>query len=121
MMRGYLDTGSGRPSTVTVAGLPAGTYDIYVYADGDNFLFFHTGIYQIGGPGINTTSISATDLPLTDFSGTFIQASNSGGNYVVFRGVTVSSGFTLTATPGATTNVPRAPVNGIQIVPSSGG
>src|ERR1700686_4023133 len=72
MMRGYLDTGSGNPSTVTLSGVAAGTYNIYVYMDGDNAGFSHTGIYQISGTGITTASISATDAPNTNFSGTFV-------------------------------------------------
>ena len=39
MMKGYLDNGSSGAITVTVAGLPAGAYDVYVYADGDNRSF----------------------------------------------------------------------------------
>ena len=69
MMRGYLDTGNGNPTTVTLSGLAAGTYNIYVYVDGDNAGFSHTGAYQISGPGISTASISATDAPNTNFSG----------------------------------------------------
>ncbi len=117
MMLGYLDTGAGNSTTVNVAGLSAGTYDIYVYADGDNAGFSHSGAYQISGSGVTTTSISLTDAPNVNFSGTFVQANNSNGNYVLFHAVSITSGFTLTATPGATGNVPRAPVNGIQIVP----
>ncbi len=118
MMRGYLDTGSGHASTVAFSGVPAGTYSIYVYVDGDNFTASRTGKYQISGAGITTSAISATDLPNTTFSGTFIQATNSNGNYVLFSGVGITSGFTLTATPGAGL---RAPVNGIQMVPNSAG
>ncbi|MCU1243885.1 MAG: hypothetical protein JWO71_4611, partial [Candidatus Acidoferrum typicum] len=48
------------------------------------------------------------------------QANNSNGNYILFSNVPVSSGFTLTATPGQTSDgYPRAPVNAIQIVPVS--
>ena len=119
MMRGYLDTGSAHPSTVSVSGLRAGTYNIYVYVDGDNATASHTGVYQLSGSGITTTSVSLTDAPNTNFNGTFTQANNSSGNYVQFSGISVTaSGFTLTATPGATSNSnPRAPVNGIQIIP----
>ena len=60
MMRGYLDTGNTNPSTITVSGLGSGTYSVYVYADGDNESASHTCIYQISGPGIAATSISAT-------------------------------------------------------------
>src|SRR5262249_45305384 len=116
MMRGYLDTVSG-PTTVTVSGLPTNTagYDVYVYADGDNPAT-RTGAYQISGTGIATTSVNLTDPANADFSGSFTQANNSNGNYVKYT--ITATGFTITATPGtATDGVPRAPVNGIQIVP----
>jgi hypothetical protein len=119
MMRGYLDTGNASPTTVSVSGLQPGTYDVYVYVDGDNAGATHTGIYQLSGPGITSMSVNLTDPPNTNFTGSFIQANNSNGNYLLFSGITIS-GFTLTATPGQTSNNnPRAPVNGIQIVPRS--
>jgi hypothetical protein len=53
----------------------------------------------------------------TDFSGTFIQASNAAGNYVRFSIPNVS-GFSISATPAANgAGTLRAPVNGIQIIP----
>ena len=117
MMRGYLDT-TGATTTVTVAGLPANAagYDVYVYADGNNNAATRTGAYQISGAGITTTSVNLTDAANTDFSGTYTQANNSNGNYVKFT--VTATGFTITATPGASTDAyPRAPVNGMQIVP----
>jgi hypothetical protein len=85
---------------------PAGPL-VYLWAAGN---------YQISGPGIATSAVSATDSANTDFSGAFTQANNSAGNYVVFT--INATGFTLTATPGAASDgVPRAPVNGIQIIP----
>ena len=117
MMRGYLDT-VGATTTVTVSGLPTHSagYDVYVYADGNNTAATRTGAYQISGVGITTTSINLTDAANTDFSGTYTQANNSNGNYVKFT--VTATGFTITATPGASTDAyPRAPVNGIQIVP----
>ena len=116
MMRGYLDTVSG-PTTVTVSGLPTNSagYDVYLYADGDNPATRTAG-YQISGTGITTANVNLTDLANTNFSGTFTQATNSNGNYVKFT--ITATGFTITATPGAATDgFPRAPVNGIQIVP----
>ena len=119
-MKGYLDNGSGGAVTITVAGLAADNYDVYVYADGDNSGATRTGGYRISGTGITTTTINLTDPINTNFTGTFVQADNSNGNYVKFSGIApASGGFTVTATPGPSSNgVPRAPVNGIQIVPS---
>ncbi len=119
MMRGYLDNINGGTVTVTVSGLPNNTngYAVYVYADGDNGTVVRTGNYQISGTGITTTSVNLTDAANTNFSGTFTQANNSNGNYVVLSGIN-GTGFTLTATPGFASNGnARAPVNAIQIVP----
>ena len=119
MMKGYLDT-VNQNAIVTVAGLPTNSagYDLYVYADGSNGTATRTGTYQISGAGITTTSINLTDAANTNFSGTFVQANNSNGNYVMFT--INATGFTLTAIPGAASDgVMRAPVNGIQIVPHS--
>jgi hypothetical protein len=121
MMNGDLDS-QGQTNTVTVTGLPANAagYDVYVYADGDNGGATRTGTYQISGAGITTTSINLTDNANTNFSGTFTQANNSAGNYVVFS--ITATGFTLTAIPSAASdNVKRAPVNGMQIIPHAPG
>ena len=120
MVKGYLDTGSQNPSTVNISGLPASStgYDVYVYTDGDNGSATVTGTYSISGGGITTTSVKATDPGNVNFSGTFTQANNSNGNYVKFTSVQGTS-FTITATPTtASDGALRAPLNGIQIVPS---
>src|SRR6185437_6476778 len=121
MMRGYLDTGSQNPSTISIAGLPASStgYDVYVYTDGDNAASTNTGTYTISGAGIASTSVKASDAANINFSGTFTLAINSNGNYVKFGSIQATA-FTITATPTtASDNLLRAPVNGIQIVPSS--
>ena len=119
LMKGYLDTGNGSATNVTVSGLAGGAYDVYVYVDGDNGSASRTGMYRLSGSGITTTSINLTDTATTNFAGMFRQANNSSGNYVKF-GIN-ATGFTLTALPGLASNgTKRAPVNGIQIVPTSG-
>jgi hypothetical protein len=116
MMRGYLDTTSTSTTTVTVSGLATGTYDVYVYADGDNHGFSRTAAYTLSGAGITTTTVNMTDAANTTFSGIYTAAANSNGNYVQFS--VTGSGFTLTAAPVIGSNPTlRAPVNGIQIVP----
>lgn len=116
MMTGYLDTSSTSTTTVTVSGLPLHTYDVYIYADGDNRTYDRTASYSLSGPGIVAASVTLTDRASTNFSGTFADAAGSAGNYVAFR--ITSTGFTLNATPLSGTNTTlRAPVNGIQIVP----
>ncbi|HWW81592.1 MAG TPA: hypothetical protein VNY82_18475, partial [Steroidobacteraceae bacterium] len=122
MMRGYLDAAGGTITAVTIAGLPAnaGGYNVYVYADGDNANATRTGAYQISGAGITTTSVNLTDAANTNFSGTFTQGSNSNGNYVMFTITAAATGFTITATPGASTDAfSRAPLNAIQIIPQT--
>jgi len=118
MMRGYLDTKGAGTATVTVAGLTQGSYDLYVYIDGDNGSFDRGAAYTVSGPGIETTTVGVTDAAGANFSGTFVRGSNSAGNYVRFT--IDAAGFTLQATPttpeGGTR---RAPLNGIQIVPLS--
>jgi hypothetical protein len=117
LMKGYLDTSFGHPTTVTVSGLQARAYDIYVYVDGDNGGASRSGTYQVGGTGITAASVTLTDAPNKNFAGTFTRASNSPGNYVTFS--INATGFTLTATPGAASDGrKRAPINGLQIVPS---
>ena len=116
LMKGYLDTSTTSTTTVTVAGLSAGAYDVYVYVDGDNHEFTRTGIYSLAVSGGIATAVKATDVALVNFSGTFTRAADSTGNYIKFT--IVGGGFTLTAAPGASTNTTRrAPVNAIEIVP----
>jgi hypothetical protein len=117
MMRGYLDTTDTSTTTVTVAGLPSAAYDVYVYADGDNGNAARSASYRISGTGITATTISLTDAASANFNATFTPANNSSGNYLKFS--VNAPGFTLTATPGAApAGIPRAPLNGIQIVPA---
>jgi hypothetical protein len=118
MMKGYLDTSNTSTTTITVSGLRSRTYDVYVYADGDNRTYSRTGAYTITGPGITTTTVTLSDRASTNFSGTFTQAGNSIGNYVKFS---VTGGeFTITASPTLpVSGTRRAPVNGLQIVPST--
>jgi hypothetical protein len=118
MMRNYLDSGSATTTLVMVNGLPPNTagWNVYVYFDGSN-PETREGQYTISGAGIATASVAGIDSASTDFSGTFVQASNSPGNYALFS-ISMTQGFTLTATPVANGAAnPRAPVNGIQIIP----
>ena len=116
LMKGYLDTSTTSTTTVTVAGLSPGAYDVYVYMDGDNHEFTRTGIYTLAPSGGTATTVKATDVAYVNFSGSFTRAADSSGNYVKFT--IVGGGFTLTASPGASTNTTRrAPVNAIEIVP----
>src|SRR6266850_103932 len=120
MMKGYLDNGNQNTARVTVSGLPSnvGGFNVYVYAQGSSSSnASNTGVYQISGTGITTTSATLTYT--TNFNGTFTQATagSPNGNYVVLTIPNVP-GFTLSAIPSTASNgYKRAPVNGIQIVP----
>ena len=117
MMKGYIDTSETSTTSVTVAGLASGAYDVYVYADGDNLAVTRTAAYTISGAGITTTTINLTDPVNTNFNAAFTPANNSAGNYVKFS--INAGGFTMAATPlSASGGSLRAPVNGIQIVPT---
>jgi hypothetical protein len=116
LMKGYLDTTNTARTTVTLAGLPQQTYDVYVYADGDNRTYNRSAAYTISGLGISTATVNLTDASGTNFGTTFTRAGDSTGNYVKFT--VTASGFTLSATPTLPTGATRrAPVNGIQVVP----
>jgi len=119
MMKGYLDNGFQDTTTVTVSGLPSDPngFNVYVYAQGATNNSTNTGIYQISGTGITTSSVALTYN--SNFNGTFTQATTSSpiGNYMLFTIPNVS-GFTLSAIPSsASAGFKRAPLNGIQIVP----
>jgi hypothetical protein len=122
MMNGYLDPlSSSAPATVAVTGLPPEIttqgYDVYVYAGGQiTSAGLRTCRYTIG-----TTSTTASQMGPTNtvWPGFTLARDGGTGNYVVFRNMSAPS-FTLTATPGANAAVPRAPVNGLQIVSPTG-
>ena len=116
LMKGYLDTTSTSTTTVTVSGLAPDTYDVYVYADGDNRTYDRSANYSISGAGITPSTITLIDAAGTNFGTAFTRGDNSRGNYVRFT--ITATAFTLTATPNApSAGTRRAPVNGIQIVP----
>ena len=105
-------------TTVRVAGLPTGAYDVYVYSDGDNKAYTRTATYKLTAADGTVKTITLTDAPTTNFAGTLTQAAGGAGNYVKFT--FTGADFTLTAIPGTSTNVNvRAPVNAIQIVGAS--
>jgi len=120
MMKTYLDTTDANTTTLSVSGLPANAagWTVYVYCDGDN-PETRTGAYTISGTGITAATINAIDTANVNFSGTFIQASNSAGNYVMFTIPNVS-GFAVSVKTVAGAATLRAPVNGMQIIPVSG-
>lgn len=119
MMNGYLDDGAANPTTLTVSGLTGATngYLVYVYANGDSGGSTRNADYTVTGPGTTTQTVSLSDAVGNVFNGTFNQVTSASpvGNYMVFT-VTGTS-FTLVGTPTYSTDVLRAPINAIQIVP----
>lgn len=133
MMKGLLDAGpTTAASTVTITGVPAdycaAGYDLLVYFDGEHTVGSQdrVGRWRVHG---GTTAyapllgeIFGRDPVGVNFSGTFIEATGTSvssattGNYVRFVGLHAPS-LTLEAL-GVGGDVPRAPVNGIQIVSS---
>jgi len=73
-MKGYVDNGFGGVTTVTVAGLPAVSYDVLRVRGWAITGGTRTGGYSISGAGITTTTINLTDAANTNFNGTFTQA-----------------------------------------------
>lgn len=117
LMKGYLDTTSTSTTTVTVSGLAPNTYDVYVYADGDNRTYDRSANYSISGAGVTPSTITLIDAANTNFGTAFTRGDNSRGNYVRFT--ITATGFTLSAAPNApSAGTRRAPVNGMQIVPA---
>ncbi|HEX8913277.1 MAG TPA: hypothetical protein VF796_13030 [Humisphaera sp.] len=142
MMFGYLDTaGNTAQTVVTVTGLPASItgapYAVIVYYDTPNGTENRVGRYALSGVTTGANTLYGRDAASTNFAGTFVQGqttsptvvtpgstfndaaaqSVAAGNYLVFTDVSGSS-FTLTATPYVSSgNNPRAPINGMQIVP----
>jgi hypothetical protein len=117
MMKGYLDSSSTSTTAVTVAGLVLGTYDLYIYVDGDNRVYDRSASYTVSGAGIAATTVNLMDAANTNFETAFTRADSSNGNYVTVR--ITGAGFTVNATPLApATGTRRAPINAIQIVPA---
>lgn len=125
MMQGYLSC-IGGSTVISVSGLTLASYDVYVYCGGNTLQVPETrvGHYTLNG----TFSLYAENTAaVPSFTGTYVESTSTTGglgadvgNYVVFHNVTGTS-FTLTAAGDSTSGtVLDAPVNGLQIVPSSG-
>ena len=69
MMKGYLDSANTSTTTVSVARLVPGTYDVYVYVDGDNRTYDCPANYTLSGPGLTPTTIEVIDPPAPIFPG----------------------------------------------------
>jgi hypothetical protein len=117
LMRGYLDTTATSTTVVVISGIPYAKYDVYLYSRGDGTddrqgLFF---VNDLEGDNGQTCFNPGGDF----FIGTYVL----GQNYLVFSAQT-SSELVIFATPDPNFNNGaggfRAPLNGVQIVNTSG-
>lgn len=143
----FLGDGIGATTTVAVAGIqlaPATTYDVIVYFDGDNGNDWRVANYRLfdsngydqtlfgeDSEGVNFNGAVDASGGNENFGGYFqhplstgtgnqvwpvVGNNNNEGNYVLFQGLTGSS-FNIEA--WGSSNLLRAPVNGIQIIGAS--
>ena len=129
LMTGYLDTGADTTSTVTISGIPGSLaenrYDVYVYCLGG--VAGRGGSYQVVDPSngavlrgyIKSQSpalpTAHVEVPTTDPSAW------GAGTYVVFKSLTATSirVEATTVDPWGFGDPNRAPINAIQLVPST--
>ncbi len=129
LLTGYLDTGASTTTTVEISNVPTELtstgYDVYVYALG--------GVAGRGG-GYSITDASGAALTdwvhaqspanPTNYVQVVPQAGTwAAGNYMVFKNLSASSIKVLgsTANGHGFSGTPRAGINAIQLVPTSGG
>ncbi|MEA3367449.1 MAG: PEP-CTERM sorting domain-containing protein [Planctomycetota bacterium] len=109
LMRGHLAPLGSDPITVTVTGLGAialGPYDVLVYFD-----VYNSGQHDDDVAmtfAIGPWALTGTDPAGADFSGTFVEDTGAGGNYVRLGGLT-GDGFVLEASGDG------AAINALQI------
>lgn len=106
LMDNYLAVVNNAPaSTITLTGLAPGSYDLYVYAQGDSASAGR--MLTVGVTGLSSQTTSATVAT----ANTFVQ----GQNYLLFV-PTVSAGGTLTMTLSNPGGSNEADMNGFELV-----
>ncbi len=113
LMNGYLDTNNNSTTVLTLENIPYDVFDIIVYYDGGSTS--RSGQYTVDTSTL--APISQIGFDNANFTGTFVQddGTGSGGNYLLFSGLTGGGVDLINATPVGQ-GVIRAPINGIQIV-----
>jgi hypothetical protein len=111
MMSGYIDVFDGTPTTLTLAGIPNGTYNVIVYsltavADRDS------GNIAVNGVNKKSTSIASTAFVAGGGPGGDDNVGGVPGNYNLYPAVVVTNG-TITFDMNAITF--RTAINGIQV------
>lgn len=127
LMGSYLDSTDRSFTIVLITGLSAltaGSYDVYIYANGDGTN--HHGFYTLNNGNLAASGLRGMTKELTEFA-VFDPATGymediqdgNGGNYLRFPGVTGDTLFLLATGQNPddpTDNGVRAPINAIQIV-----
>jgi choice-of-anchor C domain-containing protein len=107
MMQSYLYPFGASEMTVTLADVPAGTYDLYFYAHGEPG--GENGVVQVASAGIDYGTKSTTTSPGWNTTGWV-----EGQQYVRFQNVEVSEQpLVITVKPGSTG---LAVMNGLQLL-----
>ncbi len=128
LIRGYLDTTNTSTTTVELSNLEVGTggYDLYLYVEGGTSAN-RVGRYDVyEGSGTQGTLLGRIyrNEDRDHWDGDFDEATGASassateGNYLIFSGLSASS-ITVTATPEGNSGTRRAPLNGLQVLPSS--
>lgn len=105
----FATVGGGAPGNFSLTNVPAGTYDVYVYAINGSFGGGSTGITL--SSGTPDGGISTTVYPNGDNTGSYVE----GVNYVLFKGVTPTSG-TISGTYAGANGHGEGDFAGIQLV-----
>lgn len=139
MWKGYLDVAGAPGATITVTGIPfTGSYDVYIYFDGDNAGEWRIANFSAVSNGAPVTAFGEDSenanwgvpgeeneakvyqYPVPGGAGNQqwpISPNNNEGNMIRLPGM---RGPTLTITAwGSTNGTLRAPINGFQIVEST--
>jgi hypothetical protein len=141
LMNGYLDCQAGGDATAAIGGLTGASYTVYIYCFGDNarpggagnllpnYAVNGTNYYvpTRGNAGSSFTTIGSVGGYFNGFVPTTPTNANNDlpgipahfGNYIVISNVAPVNGA-ITILPEADSRTYRSPLNGIEIVPTSG-
>jgi hypothetical protein len=118
MMKGFVEAHPGNDITLNFTGL-AGTYDVYLYFDGDNSGNWRLFDFYVNG---STTPLNAEDKDGYNFGGTFLEApGNQIGfamNYLRLSSLSGTS-LSIVVRAGPAMDYQRGVLNGVQIVGSA--
>jgi hypothetical protein len=129
LMTGYLDTGAATTTTVDITGIPAELtadkgYDVYIYAlAGVEARGGGYAVFDAGGANALTPWVDAQGPqdPTNFVQAVPVAGAWAVGNYIKFTGLKASAiqVKATTADGHGFSGTPRAPINAIQLVPST--